>query len=105
MKMIQLHTVVRTHSLTLEEYIISEFEEQNGNYNCEMVSQDDKLVDYGENNEMPIGKKNANRQSILVSVRKKLSIVKIGREGETNLFWIGLCSSVLLTVIFFILLK
>ena len=98
--MIQLHTVVRTHSLTLEESVLSEIEEQNGNCNCEMVSQEDKLVDYGENNGMPLGEYNANCQSNPVSERKKL---KTGREGETNLFWIGLCSSVLLAAIFIML--
>ena len=82
-------------TLVSQESVISKVELQNGNCNCEMVSHDGKLVDYGENNEMPEGKPNGNPLSSLGNELKHLT--------STNHFWIGLCTSVVFSVIFVML--
>ena len=62
-----------------------------------MVSHDGKLVDYGENNEMAEGKPNGNPLSSLGNDLKNLT--------SANHFWIGLYTSVVLSVIFIMLKK
>ena len=53
------------HTLVSQESVMSKVMLQNGNCNCEMVSHDGKLVDYGDNNEMAEGKPNGNPLSSL----------------------------------------
>jgi len=83
------------HTLVSQESVMSKVMLQNGNCNCEMVSHDGKLVDYGENNEMAEGKPNGNPLSSLGNELKHLT--------STNNFWIGLCTSVVFSVIFVML--